>query len=184
MTCRRGSLGIRTVRFELVGLALLLTLTVGKGEAQHVIRSWSVAGPFSAEQVVRESYSDINSLISADWQSVETDASGIVDLSRQFSREHPAGDVVIARHLFFSGEEQIINLEFGYAEEVDVFLNAQRWFSGRHRWDHLPDTNGELAHEGPLNARRGLNEIIFVVKSAGEPFGFVARTDTPLDSVP
>jgi hypothetical protein len=90
---------------------------------------------------------------------------------------------VIARHRFSSDCEQVVNLEFGYAEEIDVFFNAERWFVGRHVWEHLPETSGDLAHEGPLNVKRGLNEIVFIVKSASQAFGFLARTDMPLEPI-
>jgi hypothetical protein len=142
-----------------------------------------VAGPYPAERVNRAAYPNFYSIFLAPWQEVRSDPQGLVDLNLHVARENPAGDLVLARHVFWSEQDKVLDLSFGYAGEVDLFFNRWRVFSGV-RTNALPDRS-TMASVGctdrvPLYVKRGLNEIFLMVTGRFDPWAFRAETSEPL----
>lgn len=185
-----GSLTLVGVgRFPLVVASLMLFVALSAGEcwAQEVISHWEVAGPYPVDQTVRDAYPDCDVILAAPWRKVEADSDGLVNLRRLLPREHPTGDLVFARHLFFSSKDQEITLGWGHTEEVDVSINGEPWFRARSPQNFLqPSAGGTIApeHRGPIQVKAGLNEIFFVVTSRSDLWGFAATTSVPLEPVP
>jgi hypothetical protein len=118
---------------------------------------------------------------------VEADPDGLVNLGLLLPREHPAADLVLARHVFFSSQDQEVFLSWGHTEEVDVFINGEPWFRARSPQNFLqPSARGAIApeHRGPVQVIAGINEIFFVVASRSNLWGFAAGTSIPLEPVP
>ncbi|MGD8360804.1 MAG: SMP-30/gluconolactonase/LRE family protein [Gemmatimonadota bacterium] len=153
------------------------------GRAQTPVSEWMLAGPYPAERVNREAYPSFYSIFLAPWREIEAGPGGTVDLNLQVSRENPQGDLVIARHVFRSDTERVVDLEIGFAGEVDVFFDRLRVFSGR-RPGAMPrgEPMGELGSPDrvPLYVKKGLNEIFLMASSRGEPWAFRAGTTEPL----
>ena len=153
------------------------------GRAQTPVSEWMLAGPYPAERVNREAYPSFYSIFLAPWREIEADPGGTVDLDLQVSRENAQGDLVIARHVFRSDTERVVDLEMGVAGEVDVFFNRLRVFSGRRAGampQGRPMVEPRLPDRVPLYVKKGLNEIFLMVSSRGEPWAFRAGTTEPL----
>jgi len=142
-----------------------------------------VAGPYPAERVNRGAYPNFYAIFLAPWKEVRTGAEGLVDLNLQVPRDNPLGDLVIARHIFWSGEDRTVDLHLGYAGEVDLFFNRARVFTGR-RPNTSPDRSAMVAigcpDQVPLYVKRGLNEIFLMASSQGDAWAFRAGTSEAL----
>ncbi|MGW8266786.1 MAG: SMP-30/gluconolactonase/LRE family protein [Longimicrobiales bacterium] len=164
-------------------LLCALALSPLSGWGQTPVPEWMVAGPYPAERVNRAAYPSFYAIFLAPWQEVKSDPQGLVDLTLYVPRENPTGDLVIARHVFWSDRDKILDLDFGYAGEVDVFFNRRRIFSGI-RSNALSDRSA-LAAAGcpdqvPLYVKKGLNEIFLMVTGRSDLWAFKAGTSEPL----
>jgi sugar lactone lactonase YvrE len=167
--------------FLLLGGLCFLPGPVG---AQTPVPRWKVAGPYPAERVNRAAYPNFYSIFLAPWQEVQADPQGLVDLNLHVSRENPQGDLVIARQVFRSDRDTVMDLHLGFAGDVDVFFDRGRVYSG-----HRPESPSEgtaLAEMAwsdrvPLYVKKGLNEIFLMVSSQAEPWAFRAGTGEPLE---
>jgi sugar lactone lactonase YvrE len=164
----------------LLGFLLLGTIPAG---GQTPVPEWSVAGPYPAEQVDRTTYPSFYAIFLAPWEEMEAAPQGLVDLNMSVPRENPTGDLVIARHVFWSDREKVLDLHLGYAGEADLFFNGWRVFSGR-RSGAFPDRSAMVAigcpDQVPLYVRKGLNEIFLMVSSTPGSWAFRAGTSEPL----
>ncbi len=171
---------------ELGPLVLLAFLLLGPIPAcgQTPVPEWKVAGPFPAERVDRTVYPNFYAIFLAPWEDVAAGSLGLVDLNMLVARENPGGDLVIARHVFWSDREKVLDLHLGYAGEADLFFNGWRVFSGR-RSGAFPDRSALVAigcpDQVPLYVRKGLNEIFLMVSSTSGAWAFRAGTSEPLE---
>lgn len=166
--------------FLLLGSSILLCRPA---LGQTPIPDWRVAGPYPAERVNRSDYPNFYSIFLAPWQAVTSDPQGLVDLNLHVPRENPTGDLVIARHVFWSDQDKVLDLNFGYAGEVDLFFNRRRLFSGV-RSNALPDRSAMAAvgcsDQVPLYVKKGLNEIFLMLTGRSDLWAFRAGTSQPL----
>jgi len=168
--------------FATVLLGVLL-LDPSPGSSQTAISDWRVAGPYPADRVNREAYPNFYAIFLAPWKAVEADPQGLVELNLHVARENPTGDLVLARHVFWSDREKVVNLNLGCAGEIDLFFNGWRVFSGA-RPDNLPDRSARVgvgyADQVPLYVKKGLNEIFLMITGRAEPWAFRAETSEEL----
>lgn len=155
------------------------------GMAQTPISNWMVAGPYPAGRVDRGAYPNFYAIFLAPWKEIYAGPRGLVELNLHVPRQNPDGDLVIARHVFWSGTDEVLDLHLGYAGAVDVFFNGWRVFSGRR--PVTPSDRPTAAGSGgpdrvPLYVRRGLNEVFLMISVVGEeqPWSFRAGTSEPL----
>jgi SMP-30/Gluconolactonase/LRE-like region len=154
---------------------------------EGMVRSWSVSPAIPVERVRRESYPGFYSIFLTDWQEVEADARGLVDVADRTARENPSGDLVLARYVFRSAADRVVNLAIGYSDEIDVFFNGRRVFSGQSRYrGRDPSFLGILGlhDQVPVQARKGLNEILLMVTEVFGGWGFMVQADGDLSPKP
>lgn len=157
------------------------------GSAQSPIQSWQVAGPYPLEQVSRDAYPNFYALFMAPWADIPSGEGGALVLGERLAREFPDGDLALMRHSFISPQDGIVEIALEYAEEIDLFFNGWRVFSGRRPHPHPDVTGGRFspgADRVPLFAKKGMNEILIMVSSAGDEWGLRAGTDQELHPVP
>jgi sugar lactone lactonase YvrE len=150
-------------------------LMPGLATAQTPVSDWQVAGPYPVDRVDREAYPNFYTIFLAPWQAVTADTEGSVDLEPYLARENPAGDLAIARHVFWAPDDGVMNLFLAYSGEVDLFFNGYKLFSG-HRGDGAgsPDVI-------PLYLKRGLNEIYLMASDGEGGWGFQVGTADALE---
>ncbi len=157
------------------------------GEAQTPVGRWQLAGPYPSAQVARDAYPSFYAIFLAPWEEAEVEGNGFLDISSYVPREYPSGDLALARISFLSQEAKVINLGLEYAQEVDLFFNGWRVFSGRGP-QTLEDSSSEKFEIGinqvPLYAKKGMNEIFLMVSSDSEDWTFRALTDSELEPIP
>ena len=151
--------------------------------AQVPIPEWTAAGPYPAARVSRTSYPNFYAIFGAAWEPAAADEEGAVDLAAQFPRQDPDGDLVIARRVFSSDQDRILELRLAYAGDVDVFFNRRPVFSGREPACATAGAGAlgaECTASVRLPARRGLNEIFLMVGSGAGAWGFQASASQVL----
>ncbi len=132
---------------------------------------------------------------STPWQDVDAEAPGIVAINRYRDSPHPrvsfATDfskrldpqpgmkVVYARTSIDSERDQVKKLEFGYSDDVSVFLNGRILFRGRSaqsfrdpRFLGIVSADDDAVY---LPLRKGRNELMLAVSELGGGWGFVCR---------
>ncbi len=173
--------------FSVVALLGAVSVAPTPGAGQTPVPEWEVAGPYPADRVNREAYPNFYAIFLAPWQTIEADPQGLLNLGLHVARENPTGDLALARHVFWSDRETAINLNFGYAGEIDVFFNGWRVFSG-NRPNNLSDRSAMAgvgcADQVPLYVKKGLNEIFLMITGRGEAWAFRAGSSEELTSTP
>ncbi len=147
--------------------------------APGVIARWSLSQALAAADVPPDRVPD-----GLTWESVVADATGIVNIAAV--RRPPPGaktprSTVFARAVLRVPEDQRVRLAFGYSDEVTIFLDGRRVFSGR---------NGYLARDGSslgtltlgpdaifLDLPAGRHELVCAVTEVFGGWGIAARLD-------
>jgi hypothetical protein len=148
------------------------TVPVTEESPRGVVRNWRVSPPFSpAPGMIRELPP---SLVASDaWRTLTADLSGLLVLGRhvvvpQGSRR-PA---VLARVMIDATRATTKQLNFGFSDEVSVFLNGRLLYYGNDGYSfNYPRRQGLIGlHQGTLflPLREGQNELVLAV---AEVFG-------------
>jgi sugar lactone lactonase YvrE len=148
------------------------------------IADWEISRTYPAQRVNRDNYPHFYSIFFAGWQKVTPETSGLVDIARHVTRENQEGDLVLARTIFRSGGGENIKLSFGYSDEVDLFFNGVKVFSGKSGYRHRDPSF--LGVVGPYDAvhvttERGLNEIFMMVAETFGGWGIMMQADRELE---
>lgn len=100
------------------------------------------------------------------WKTQNTDSIGVLNVY-QSTRITPTENVVVARVLIESAEDQLKGMSFGFSDEVVIYVNDKILHGGSDVYgsrDHqFIGTMGEFDRVY-LPLRRGQNEVWFVVK--------------------
>ncbi|MCK4871577.1 MAG: SMP-30/gluconolactonase/LRE family protein [Phycisphaerales bacterium] len=150
---------------------------------EHVITEWEVSRVVSASRVDPDQYPPFFFVFAAQWQPVEAEPTGLVNLSKHIQRTGQEPDCVFARTIFRSDEERDIELTFGYSDDVTIFLNGKKVFSGASAYrSRDPSFLGIVGWNDAvrLHLRKGLNEILLTVTESFGGWGFMCKTDRDL----
>lgn len=167
--------------------ALSLTYPTHGAQAQNVVEEWAVAewtvaGPYPAARVDRTAYPSFYAIFLAPWQEAVSGPSGMTDLGEFFPAQGGEARLALARHAFFAPQDAVVELTLEYADEVDLFFNGWRVYSGRRPpAGSVPSPAGR--ETVPLYVNKGLNEILLMVASGGDAWNFAAWTDAVLEPV-
>jgi sugar lactone lactonase YvrE len=147
------------------------------------ITDWEISRTFPAERADRQTYPGFYTIFFANWQKVNSEATGLVDIARYAARSGPEPDLVLARTVVNAANAQSIRLSFGYSDEIDLFLNGRKVFAGNSSYrSRDPSFLGVVGLYDTINLRleRGLNEILLMVTESFGGWGFMARADREL----
>jgi sugar lactone lactonase YvrE len=148
------------------------------------LMDWEISRVYPAPRVNRDNYPHFYAIFMSNWQKATPEKSGLVDISRYHGRAGQDPDLVLARTVVRSDEKQQIKLSFGYSDEVDLFLNGKKVFSGNSAYQHRdPSFLGivglnDVAH---VTLEKGLNEILMMVTETFGGWGFMARAEPALE---
>ena len=149
---------------------------------EGMMAEWEISQPIPLARIRREAYPGDFGLFRTDWQEVHADTRGLVDIADRTPRVNQNGDLVLARHVFYSEEDRVMNLDFGYSDEVDFFFNGRRLFSGSSRYQGRdPSFLGivGLHDQVPVQVKKGLNEVFLMVAEVFGGWGFMVQADGP-----
>jgi len=150
---------------------------------ENPVPTWMVSGAYPMDRVSRDVYPNFYGIFLADWRLVETQSSGLLDITSRTTRQNESGDVVLARHIFSSAEDRTMNLSFGYSEEIDLFFNGQRLYRGQGDSSQQSATSLSdlvLHNQVPVQVKSGLNEILVMVSAVSGEWGFKMLADGEL----
>lgn len=145
---------------------------------------WEVSRVYPASRVNREVYPHFYAIFLAEWRAVSPEPWGMVDIGRAHGRTGEGTDLVLARTVVRSDERRPVKLSLGYSDEVDLFLNGRKIFSGNSAYHGRdPSFLGILGlHDAVyLTLEKGLNEIFLMVSESFGGWGFEARTEPALE---
>lgn len=91
-----------------------------------IINHWELSKPFPLLQADFSVYPPQPD----SWQSVCTDSSGLIDVSRYHPRANRGGDCILARTRLTVGTDTLLRLGFGYSDFMTVYLNRQPVYMG------------------------------------------------------
>lgn len=155
----------------------------GGESPEGTVLDWQISRVLPADRVDRSAYPRFFAIFAAGWQDAPVEPSGLVDISRLHGRSGAAPDLVFARTFVNAEERQDIELQLGYSDEVDVFLNGRKVFSAANGYQYRdPSALGIVGLYDRLNLtlEKGVNEIFVMVTETFGGWALMARADGEL----
>lgn len=143
---------------------------------------WMVSKPFAAPAGGVRGLPRKEALDKLQWKAVLGEPSGLVNLSREFALPKGVRKASLyARTTIRSAEAQIKKLNFGYSDEISIFLNGRILFSGNNsfstRYIRYLGTVTAAEDAVYLPLKPGANELVLAVSEVRMGWGFIARLE-------
>lgn len=143
---------------------------------------WRVSKPFTAPAGGVRDLPPGAHFDKLEWRTVMSEPSGLVNLSREFALpEGVKKATVLARTLIHSERAQIKKLNFGYSDEISIFLNGRILFSGDNSFGtrYIRYLGTVTADEDAvyLPLGKGANELVLAVSETQMGWGLIARLE-------
>ena len=135
------------------------------------VRAWQVSEAFAADEL------PARLTATGDWTALAAEPSGVTNLA-QAPGVAPGKDTVIARLVLDSRAEQTTTLQFGYSDQVTVYLNGRPLYRGDNTYqsrDYRYLGTIGLFDTLFLPLAAGRNEVWFAVTEAFGGWGVQAR---------
>jgi hypothetical protein len=151
----------------------------------RIVSRWEISEAFDAAEHGSETVAR-----PVKWQPVTAEPPGMVVVDRYRGNPSagprapvgvpvPGRKLVLARANIASDREQVKKMHFGYSDEVTVYLNGRRLFTGRSNFLLRDETFlGILNVEGDalyLPLQKGDNELILAVAEVFGGWGYICR---------
>jgi len=141
-----------------------------------IIHDWEISQPLKLAGVDMELLPETQGLKYIKWQKAYSLSSGLVDVSRYFSRLGQSPDVIWARTQITSDREQTKQFAFGYSDVISIFLNGKLLFMGNSTY-----TSRDANFQGIvgfndyifLPLKKGKNELLIAVAEVFGGWGFM-----------
>jgi len=145
-----------------------------------VIGGWDLSASFPRITADFTKYPDEAFLSGLEWQAVEADESGLVDVSRYHPRKNRAGDCVLARTMLTVRSDTRLRVGLGYSDAITVFLNGFPVFTGnsayRSRDGSFLGIVGWFDNLF-LPLKKGANELLVQVGESSGGWAFAFRRE-------
>ena len=147
------------------------------------LTDWELSRPFPADALDGENYPTFGQIFQAQWRKVTAEPPGLVNVSRYAARSGTGPDRILARTRVSSKRDREVRMSFGYSDDVTIFLNGKRVYSGRNgyrqRHSRSQGTVG-LYDALYLDLKKGINEIFLVLTESFGGWGFICQTELNL----
>jgi hypothetical protein len=151
-----------------------------KDPSPGVVRVWEISDAFVPAKGPIRALPDHTRR--GQWQKVEAEPSGLVVLEKSVTLpkdvERPA---ILARLVIDSPAARVRRFDFGYSDEITVFLNGQPLFTGDARYSHdNPRQEGLIGFwQGTLYLplKKGRNELVLAVSEVFGGWGLMGRLE-------
>lgn len=143
--------------------------------ATDMITSWQISQPFAVSDIDRARAPEARELDELEWQEVDSDKGGLVDIARYVAKKPQVPEVVLARGVIESDRDEVKRLSFGYSDEVSLFVNGELLFRGnsafRARDEQFQGIVG--LHDAVYpRLKNGSNELLLMVTETFGGWGF------------
>ena len=143
-----------------------------------MIKKWEISQPFKVTKINREVHSGNQDIPEITWKPIESDRAGLVNIARYSSRMGREPDCILARTVINSDKEQIKKLNFGYSDEISLFLNGRVLYRGnsefRRRDYHFAGVAG-LHDSVFLPLKQGSNELLLMITENFGGWGYLCQ---------
>ena len=153
------------------------------------IKKWRLSEPFDFDTFVESEPPSKKQTKSLKWETVESEESGLVNVSRFHPMYSKIVDgkkqfyesTIYAKMTIESKRDQVRKLSFGYSDKISIFLNNRILFSANSLYrTRDPGFLGIISPENDavyLELKRGKNELLFAVSESFGGWGFIAKLD-------
>jgi hypothetical protein len=146
-----------------------------------IISEWQLSQTFKISQIDRGHHPDEQEIPEIEWQKVNSEPSGLVDIARYVRRIGREPDCILAKTSIYSDKDQIKKLLLGYSDEVSLFLNGRLLFYGNSSYQlRDPSFLGIIGLNDAvfLPLRKGENELLLMVAESYGGWGFMCQDGT------
>lgn len=145
-----------------------------------VIRNWSLSSAVPVDRATTiDSLPSVARTDRTGWLSVEAEPNGLLNFARHRAMAGPR-TLVVARTVIHADRAEIRRLNFGYSDDVTVFLNGRPLYSGRNGYQaRYPSSLGLMTQDDAvfLPLRAGDNELLLAVAEVFGGWGISARLE-------
>jgi sugar lactone lactonase YvrE len=142
------------------------------------VTHWELSRPFRISEIDLDVHPDSQDIGELEWQAVESEPLGLVDVARYHGRLGREPDCVFARTTINSDREQVRQYQFGYSDWIGVFLNGQIVLSANSAYRQRdPSFLGIIGMNDAvyIPLRTGENELLFTVAESFGGWGFMCQ---------
>ncbi|MFC2164116.1 SMP-30/gluconolactonase/LRE family protein [Acidobacteriota bacterium] len=143
-----------------------------------MLKEWELSQPIKVTQINREIHPDNQNSPELKWEQIESDPAGLVNISHYAAKMGREPDCVLARTTINCDKDELRKLNFGYSDEVSVFLNGKILYRGngefRRRDYHFAGTAG-LHDTVFLPLKKGSNELLLMVTENFGGWGYLCQ---------
>lgn len=141
---------------------------------------WALSRPVRVSAIDRERYPDAAVQKAAEWVTVESDASGLVDIALHWQPLPGGVSKAFARTTLHAERAETRAFAFGFSEGLSIYVNGRVVYRGENRSraaDIASHGSNALAcdHTVWLPLETGDNELLLAVTCTAGDWGFVAR---------
>jgi hypothetical protein len=142
-----------------------------------VIRHWSLSAAVPVDRSTIDSLPTVARSDRTGWLSVEAEPNGVLNFARYRAMAGPR-TLVVARTVIHADRAEMRRLNFGYSDDVTLFLNGRPLYTGRNGYQaRYPSSLGLMTSDDAvyLPLRAGDNELLLAVAEVFGGWGITAR---------
>jgi hypothetical protein len=142
-----------------------------------VIRHWSLSAAVPVDRSTIDSLPTVARSDRTGWLSVEAEPNGVLNFAR-YRAMAGARTLVVARTVIHADRAEMRRLNFGYSDDVTLFLNGRPLYTGRNGYQaRYPSSLGLMTSDDAvyLPLRAGDNELLLAVAEVFGGWGITAR---------
>jgi len=160
--------------------AVVTPVSAAPSTSPGVIRHWSLSAAVPIDRSTTiDSLPTVARTGRTGWQSVEAEADGILNFARYRAMAGPR-TLVVARTVIHADRAEIRRLNFGYSDDVTLFLNGRPLYRGRNGYQaRYPSSLGLMTADDAvyLPLRAGDNELLLAVAEVFGGWGLRAQLE-------
>ncbi len=181
--------GNHFANFRYTPMEAVPVASINRPPAKEFLATWSLSKIYDATKVKTESYPDKAMQAGMNWETVSSESSGLVNISRFRKKaisnmgEGNSLDVVYAKVTLEAASDQTRKLNFDFSDRITIFLNGKPIFSGDNTFLSKGSMfRGEVRAENQtlyVDLKRGSNELLIAVTERANGWGYIFKLDSP-----
>ncbi len=143
-----------------------------------MITNWELSQSFSYNLLDKKTYPSQDVLAKVEWKSVTSEPSGLINVARYAQKGPVLPGIVLARTMLQTDSEKSFELQFGYSDQVSIFMNGRLLFHGNSVYQSRdPFFQGRvgLFDSVFLPLKKGSNELLLLLAESMGGWGFMCR---------
>ncbi|WP_299433272.1 SMP-30/gluconolactonase/LRE family protein [uncultured Maribacter sp.] len=145
-------------------------LNKNSDKEKSITQTFQLSKKFPKDEFKSNAYPKFNSLNSANWETVDLDDTGLLNISK-YRKATKKENCIYVKSIIKSDKDKVLKLAFGYSDAAKIYFNKQLIYSGNYAFrSRVKSFAGFIGLNDTLylNLKKGLNELF--IKSS-ETFG-------------